>query len=148
MHLPEALPFVFGLLVILAQPKIDTIWLGRYVDAYADDQIEHTGGARWAADLAQFIPGAILVLVGLTLLLDQRNVSAVAVMLVDFVAFLGVVASFAHQLSSPSLQERRSWPAAETWSWTLLQGVLFAANLAGLVAWWLIPVPSTVTHGA
>lgn len=81
----EALPFVLGLLYIIASPLLDKLtWRAAYRRFYEKQRIESVhaeqlvAGATWAVNLSQVVPGVLLAFAGALLALDHVSVVVAA----------------------------------------------------------------------
>lgn len=71
--LQQSMPFAFGILLVLAQPLIDKVWKPTFDQTYKSKFLNIEGGAEWVADVAAFLPNALLTTMGALNLSVESN---------------------------------------------------------------------------
>lgn len=129
----QAMPFLAGIALIFAQSTFDQAWKANFEKTYQAERLDVAGGAEWVANVAAFLPNAVLTTVGaLYLAVDQESASRWVVPWV----YWGVAAFVSVSFGLYLFEAHRGKPARAPWlfgRFDKLQLWLLVLNNAGVV---------------
>jgi len=120
------IPFGIGFAVTLAQPALDTIWMGRFDDLYHAKDQALEGAAKWISDVAAFPPTAFLTGFGIFLARDSYPEDSFP-WLVAAAGFVALATIIVYVFTVWKIHPER----AKHGPYSLLQYWLMALNIAG-----------------
>lgn len=131
MHMSVGtIPFIMSLVAILVQPALDMLWMARFEILYHAKDQGLEGAAKWIADVAAFLPTALLTVFGTLLLLDTaaHGDQLPWFLLAAFVAILAAIGVYLRAVFKRDPEKKTLGP------YSGLQYSLILLNVAGVVA--------------